>query len=391
MSKQIYVQAQADHIESLFKATALSAIEELVWNALDADAKEVKVDLITNQLGAVDAVRVSDNGTGIDVLNADATFGSLGGSWKRSAKPFTGTLKRRLHGRHGRGRFKAFALGGHVEWRTSFIAGGERLSYAISGDVSSPGVFELDSVKPSEAPSCGTEVVVSNTRSVCDGLLDAGEAVQSLAAKFALYLKSYPDVRIYFNGLPVTPVIVQKRSTDFSLKLENGAEAKLEIIEWKRRFQGSGRLVLTGSDGFELFEMPALVRSGGASFTAYLVAKRFAALAAENAFVMDELNPEVRMYLDAARKTMKEHFAAVGSAQSASLVGGWMQEGSYPYEADDVSKERERFDALSVELSSRLDTFADMSAAERGIVFGLLKTAAQAVPKGGLKELLKPR
>ena len=38
MSKQIYVQAQADHIESLFKGTPLSAVEELVWNALDADA-----------------------------------------------------------------------------------------------------------------------------------------------------------------------------------------------------------------------------------------------------------------------------------------------------------------------------------------------------------------
>ena len=43
--KQIYVQAQADHIESLFKGSPLAAIEELVWNALDADAKEVKVDL----------------------------------------------------------------------------------------------------------------------------------------------------------------------------------------------------------------------------------------------------------------------------------------------------------------------------------------------------------
>ena len=86
MSKQIYVQAQADHIESLFKAAPLSAIEELVWNALDADAREVKIDLITNPLGAVDAVRISDDGTGIDVLKADSTFGSLGGSWKRSGK-----------------------------------------------------------------------------------------------------------------------------------------------------------------------------------------------------------------------------------------------------------------------------------------------------------------
>ena len=83
MSKQIYVQAQADHIESLFKGTPLSAVEELVWNALDADANEVKVDILTNPLGGVEAVRVSDDGTGIDVLKADTTFGNLGGSWKR--------------------------------------------------------------------------------------------------------------------------------------------------------------------------------------------------------------------------------------------------------------------------------------------------------------------
>ena len=112
--KQIYVQAKPDHIESLAKSAPMAAIEELVWNALDADAKEVKVDLVTNPLGAVEAVRVSDDGTGIDVPNAESTFGSLGGSWKRMSTQ-TGVEHRRLHGRHGRGRFKAFALGTHVE------------------------------------------------------------------------------------------------------------------------------------------------------------------------------------------------------------------------------------------------------------------------------------
>ena len=131
--KQIYVQAQADHIESLFKGAPLMAIEELVWNALDADAKEVKVDLITNPLGAVDAVRVVDDGTGIDATKADQTFGNLGGSWKRTGQG-TAWSGRRLHGRRGRGRFKAFALGLHVEWRTTMSAGGRLLSYKISGD-----------------------------------------------------------------------------------------------------------------------------------------------------------------------------------------------------------------------------------------------------------------
>ena len=312
--KQILVQAQPDHIESLSKSAPVSALEELIWNALDADAREVRVDLITNPLGAVDAVRVSDDGTGIDVLKIDSTFGSLGGSWKRGESK-TEQSNRRLHGRHGRGRFKAFALGTHVEWRTTVRTGGELLSYVLQGDISSPGVFELEAAG-ANGHATGTEVYISGAKVNCDSLLNAGETVQTLAAKFALYLKSYPDVRIYFNGLPVTPVIVQKRITDYKITLDSGAEAKLEVIEWKRKFVGAGRLVFAGSDGFQLHEQPAAVRSGGMPFTAYLISPRFPALNAENALVMDELNPEVRMYLDETKKVLKAHFLALGEEKS---------------------------------------------------------------------------
>ena len=246
--KQIYVQAQADHIASMFRGTPLAAVEELVWNALDADAKEVKVDLVTNPLGAVESVRVSDDGMGIDAATADSTFGNLGGSWKREGRA-TAVAGRRLHGRHGRGRFKAFALGVEVEWRTTTRVDGKLVSYTISGSADKPGVFDLEEASADVAT--GTEVFVSNVRATVDSLLDAGETVQNLAARFALYLKSYPDVRIYFNGLPVTPVIVQRRVTDYTLTVGDGAQAKLEVIEWKRKFVGSGRLVFAGSDGFQ--------------------------------------------------------------------------------------------------------------------------------------------
>ena len=312
MSKQIYVQAQADHIESLFRGSPLSAVEELVWNALDANAREVRVDLVTNPLGAVEAVRVADNGTGIDARQADRLFGYLGGSWKRD---FRGSEQRMLHGRHGRGRFKAFALGSDVEWRTTTRIGDQLLSYKLSGTADKPGVFDLEDAPAGSAP--GTEVYVTNVRATVDSLLDAGETVQDLSARFALHLKSFPDIRIYFNGLPVTPVIVQRRTTDYKLTVAGGAEAKLEVIEWKRKFVGSGRLVFADPGGFRLHEQPAGVRSGvDASFTAYLVSPRFPVLAAENALVMDELNPEVRQYLDAARKVLKTHFIAMGEEKS---------------------------------------------------------------------------
>lgn len=387
MSRVIRVQAQADHIESLSKAAPLSAVEELVWNALDADAHEIRIDLLTNSLGAVEAVRVSDDGVGIDVLSADSTFGSLGGSWKRSASE-TARAHRRLHGRHGRGRFKAFALGGHVEWRTTTTSGGAMTSYVISGDIESPGQFELD-VELQPGPATGTEVFVANVRANCDSLLNTVETVQSLAACFALYLKSYPDVRIYFNGLPVTPIVVQKKTADYRITTENGAEAKLEIIEWKRRFVGSGKIVFAGPDGFELHEQPAGVRTGGASFTAYLVSPRFPALNAENALVMDELNPEVRMYLDAAKKVIKAHFVALGDALASGRKAQWLSEGSYPFDVNDTSDAAKRFEKLSMELSDRMESFPELSPSERGIVLNLLKRAMDSVKRGGIKEFLK--
>lgn len=63
--KEIHVQARADHVASLASATPLSALEELIWNALDADAREVRVELVQNPLGGVDAIRVTDDGCGI--------------------------------------------------------------------------------------------------------------------------------------------------------------------------------------------------------------------------------------------------------------------------------------------------------------------------------------
>ena len=58
MTKDIKVQAKADYIASLAHASPVAAVEELVWNALDADAREVKVDIVQNALGAVEALRV---------------------------------------------------------------------------------------------------------------------------------------------------------------------------------------------------------------------------------------------------------------------------------------------------------------------------------------------
>ena len=385
MTKDIYVQARADHVASLSSASPLSAVEELVWNALDADAREVKVDVVQNPLGGVEAVRVSDDGTGIDILRLEETFGSLGGSWKMAGGGTTPTAHRRLHGRHGRGRFKAFALGSHVEWRTTMNAGGELLSYTISGDADNPGVFHLENA--SAGPASGTEVYVTGVRATVDVLTNAEHVVQTLASKFALYLKAYPGVRVWFCGIPVSPVVVQRVSTPYTVRTESGDEAKLEVIEWRRKFSGKGRIVFCGRDGFTLHERPSGVRSGlPFSYTAYLVGARFDELAAENALVMDELHPEVRAWLDAVRRILKEHFRQRAESAAAERLAKWIAEKSYPFAADDASPERARFDEGVAEMRSHLDGFDALPPSERTYLFGLLLKSMAPQPNAGKGE-----
>src|SRR5690349_1180923 len=94
---------------------------ELVWNAFDEDANTVDIGIDTNALGGIGQIVVQDDGNGMTLERASSSFATVGDSWKR----MPGTLspgKRPVHGRHGRGRYAAFGLGGSVRWTSTALA-----------------------------------------------------------------------------------------------------------------------------------------------------------------------------------------------------------------------------------------------------------------------------
>lgn len=380
--KEIQVQAQKDHILSLCTASPVQALSELIWNALDADAFDVKIDVVQNGLGGIDQIRISDDGQGINALQADAYFGNLGGSWKRTADktPISGRV---LHGRKGRGRFKAFSLGNHVEWRTTMQTERGLRSFVLSGEAEAPNHFLLSEVA-SPGPATGTEVVISNTRDALGALLDTGSIVQQLAALFALYLKAYPNVRIYYQGLLVNPVIVQRKTETYTLKASDGSRVHMEMIEWKTK-QVKNKIVFCSPDGYALHEVDAAVRTGsGFNYTVYLLSPRFPALHEENLLVLEEMHPEIKAYLEVVREIVRTHFKERREALSAELFQQWQADGSYPVAdaGDDPAKQavKDRFDACAMALRAGADNFDAYSVPERKLLFKLLNDALIAHP-----------
>ncbi|WP_234009968.1 ATP-binding protein [Streptomyces sp. SA3_actF] len=121
------------HVEELARLRhPVGAVEELIWNSLDADAENVTVLLERNDIGGVDRVAVIDDGTGIPAEKCAERFEQIGTSWKKRAQ-VSEVKKRVLHGKNGRGRVRAFALGSEVRWSSVSEAPG-----AVVASSSSP-------------------------------------------------------------------------------------------------------------------------------------------------------------------------------------------------------------------------------------------------------------
>ena len=387
--KEIHVQAQKDHIYSLCSSSAVLAIAELIWNALDADAFDIKVDIIQNSLGAIDAIRVADDGGGINVLDIEHHFGNLGGSWKRNVDK-TARTGRVLHGCKGKGRFKAFALGQYVEWNTTMEINSDLQSFVISGDANDPSRFNIDSLdKP--GPATGTEVMITNVRNSLNTLRDTTAVLQQLSTYFALYLKAYPNVKIYFQGLLVNPVIVQKAAKGYTLNSSTGSTAELEVIEWKAR-KTRAKIIFCNPEGFALHEVDAGIRPGNEfNFTAYLISPRFEELHKENLLIVEELHPETRAFLDAARETLRTYFREIREATEGDILKQWTDEKIYPFKSkastESEAKERKRFDECARTLQTYSNGFEGLAVPEKRLIFQLLKSALKASPVSAVNAL----
>src|SRR5580658_7921316 len=109
---ELVLQASDDLVARLaHEGDPVRAVVELVWNAIDGEARAVTVRLERDAvMEAVIAVVVEDDGHGISSDEVEATFGRIGDSWKkRSERTKNGV--RVLHGKLGEGRLRAFALG----------------------------------------------------------------------------------------------------------------------------------------------------------------------------------------------------------------------------------------------------------------------------------------
>lgn len=384
---KIHIEAKSDFLERIASAAPMKALAELVWNGLDAGSNQIEIHFVLNELQGLDKITIKDSGTGINYNEIDALFGNLGNSWKKARPRQYG---RSLHGKSGQGRFKAFALGNHVEWNTVFQDGKQYKRYQILGHCDNLDALQSTDPEVVDADTCGTEVTISEiTKSL--GVLLVETAHEDLAKQFAAYLSQYPEVTISYGGKVVNPDILQHGKqeielSDIEITPGKRVKASVSVVEWNVPTKRA--IYLCDSEGVSLHETESgvQIRAPGFQFTAYVKCDHFRELDKDNNLVLDDLHPDVEAILKPTRQALKTYFRKRIAERQRDTVERWKKEHIYPYEDHDridpvEEAERQVFDILAVNVESYLPAFEDADLMSKKFMFRLLAQALRQNPE----------
>ncbi len=389
MSERIPILVKSGHLAQLANArTPLEAVAELVWNAFDADATKVVVSFETNALDALDVIRITDNGHGIYHPDAKLLFGNLGDSWKRAKRRTDGG--RGIHGKNGKGRFKAFSLGSSARWQTTYQGPDKKLfDFSISGDFAALDAFDVSSPVPAKGATTGTEVVINNPQKNFRSLLEA-DAIFLAAQLFGAYLTEYPFVELVFNGERIDPKVAQDRTAElkFDAAMPGGRmlAVSLRIIEWKHETDRVLHLCDGGGISLSSLLLGPAVKAKGFNFTAYLKSDIVRDLDKENRLELGDVDPVVKALTQAGKENLRSYFKEREIEESSALIARWKAEKIYPYEdkenLDPVeSAERQVFDILAANVHEYLKAFDESDQASKKFTFRLIAQAVKENPE----------
>lgn len=384
--KEIHIEAQADYLERISRTKPIQAISEMIWNSLDADAKNVNIKFIGNEIG-IDQIEIKDDGTGFTYELAIETFGKLGGSWKRHVG-YTNE-NRRLHGKEGRGRFKIFTIGNNVKWEVSYKDKNIYYVYTVEGNSTHLDKFQINDKKTTELKKTGVKVIITNPVKQYK-LFDEQELLNSLPIYFAPYLSSYPDVNICVGNEKVDIKNILKKKTPFSIDTiiqdENGEKytSELEIFEW------SGldvkELYYCDKNGFPLMKYEKQIRNiGNYSYTGYLKSDYFSYLSDHGELDLIEMKEELLPLRHEVLQKIKELFAERYREDHKSIIDQWKEDNVYPYPEKKnktaiETTEEKVFDILALNLNEYIEDFDNINNTQKKLQLKLLQQAVELNP-----------
>lgn len=390
--KSVNVEITQEHFDRSIKGSPKEAVKELIWNACDADAKNIEVSFDYDGIAGAESVSdiyVKDDGHGIAIDRIEEYFGKYGRSQKTYSDKSPGG--RIYHGKLGQGRYKSLAAGNFLDWDSVFRdESGTLLRCEIHiNSASRMNISYSETADKAEAEHTGTIVHIHGIPDEKIGFItkmaEPMETIPDLLATFAPYLLAYTDITIKYNGVTVDPAQQIKSQEDQELVYEeDGKEpikARLSAITWKEA--QFNKLYICGSSGVVYAEMDytPLKRT---STSLYLMGDLFEQMHRDNTLAMGNTNPAYAYFEEEAKKFARALVGEQEEEDAAVEIARIKEEGIYPYDGepeDDMKKaERDVFDVFAVQVNRAVPQLKSSSRQTKKLTYRLMREAINTNP-----------
>lgn len=390
--KSMSVQMTPEHFDRSIKGSPKEAIKELIWNACDADAKNIEVSFKSEGFQGIENVEevyVRDDGHGIPYDCVSEYFGQYGRSQKTSTdKSPSGRV---YHGKLGQGRYKCFSLASFVNWETTFAAeDGQLYKYEIRLNAGSR--MDIAFSETAELVSQGkrgTAVhlygISDENRGSINRLTDNTVMVPELLTTFAPYLLAYNDISLVYNGVRLHPSDYIAHQEEQLLTYVDGSEkeitARAIIIKWKNSIYG--KEYICGGNGVVYDEADySPLKSGNLSL--YLLSDHFERMHKSNTLAMGLADPAFAYFDDEVKKYIRKVLKKQEDDDAIAEISRIKTEGSYPYTeppADAVERaEQNMFDVLAVEVNRVVPQLKTANVQTKKLAYRLMREAINTNP-----------
>lgn len=206
------------------------ALVEYIWNGFEANATQVEVSYIPNDLGGLSEIKIYDNGEGISHSTLNDTFGTFLTSKKNSyPNPF------KTKANKGKGRFSGFGIAAALKWSTVYKEGNENFKYEIIIESDKKNEFEETQIEKTN-DNTGTEVTISQIDEVTVAEMSMEALRESLLKEFAwfLFLEKNRELQLKINGevLKYEDYVDTELSKEKIIRLEEN-NFIISIVVWK--------------------------------------------------------------------------------------------------------------------------------------------------------------
>jgi hypothetical protein len=213
----------------------MEAVAEYIWNGFDAGASIIDIDFDTNEIGTINSLSITDNGSGIDYDLLKETFGNFNDSIKKSSFQKSSSV---IKGNKGRGRFSFSAFSGKAVWKTVYK---ENEAYDISITKNTKDYFETYNKRTIDKGTTGTTVTFYDLFEVSGFSFQSEEFKNFLVREYGWFLmlnreKEY-QVRINKEPVRYQQLIAESDIGTLPLRDAEGKDHyfKITFVRWSEK------------------------------------------------------------------------------------------------------------------------------------------------------------